>query len=62
MAKGKDKTKAQPGTGHPAAYDMLDEPVANPRYGGVTLREAVIIELKSKKPKNPPSGKLQSDA
>ena len=24
------------------AYDMLDEPVANPRYGGATMREALM--------------------
>ena len=37
------------------AYDMLDEPVVNPRYGGATMREAVIKALKPKKPKTPPS-------
>ena len=24
------------------AYDMLDKPVMNPRYGGVTMREALM--------------------
>lgn len=32
------------------AYDLLDEPVANPRYGGMTMREAVLL-LKREKPK-----------
>lgn len=40
------------------AYDMLDEPVMNPKYGGATMREAVIKGLKPKKPKTPPSKEI----
>lgn len=41
------------------AYDMLDEPVANPRYGGATMREAVIKALTPKKLGNLPSEKIK---
>ena len=31
------------------ADELLDEPVANPRYGGITLRDAVLKLLQPKK-------------
>ena len=39
------------------AYEMLDEPVANLRYGGRTMREALIKGTKrpEQEPKNPKS-------
>lgn len=47
------------------AYELLDKPVLNPRYGGMTLREMTERLLtpkkknrKSRKPP-PPDGKVQ---
>lgn len=41
---------------NPLAYEILDEPAANPRYRGLTMKDAVITTLvlgKSKAPAHP---------
>ncbi len=41
--------------------EMMDEPVANPCYGGITMREAVLKLMRPKKQYPPPEDAPDSE-